>query len=147
MHHSLFNMDVPKGKKPRDFYEKYICQNMWLFLRKTRKGRETPPVSVYLRKTPAPGSQDGPQPVWKRNPAVRHGSASLPNTLRTFSDTELHHHSFHAVSAEEHAHLHPQNNREINGDDCNSYSLVSAAVKRSNKLRLWILGRDFKLAL
>lgn len=76
--------------------------------------------------------------------SVRHGSASLSNALEASPNTA---HRPHTVSAEEHTHLHPQNNREINGDDCNSYSLVSAAVERSNKLRLWILGRDFKLAL
>lgn len=59
MYHSLSKWNLSKGKKKsRHFCEKYICQNIWLFLRKTRKGRETPP-SISVFKQNSSSSQPG----------------------------------------------------------------------------------------
>lgn len=119
----------------------------WLFLRKTRKGRETSPASGDLNRKLQLQAARMSLNLPGRSPSTKAGLSIplkhpevLPNTKGCIS-------IFHTVPTEEHTHLHPQNNREINEDDCNSQSLVSAAMERSNKLRLWILGRDFKLAL
>ena len=146
MYHSLSKWMCPKAKIKALTWEIYLSE--YLVIPKTYKERERNPSSLNVFKQNSSSSQAGrPSTCLEGGPPVRHGSASPSNTLQVWPNTELHHAIFHTVFAEHHAHLHPQNNREINRDDCDSYSLVSAAVERSNNLRLWILGRDFKLAL
>lgn len=108
----------------------------WLFLRKTRKGRETSPASGDLNRKLQLQAARMSLNLPGRSPSTKAGLSIplkhpevLPNTKGCIS-------IFHTAPTEEHAHLHPQNNREINEDDCNSQSLVSAAMERSNKLRL-----------
>lgn len=118
----LVKMDVYKGYS-------------WLFLIKTWKGRKDLSCISGFKQHSSSRQPGHPSTCLEDHPALRHGSASPSNTHKccpALSYISI----FHTVSAEEHAHLHPQNNREINEDDCNSQSLVSAAVERSNKLRL-----------
>lgn len=138
-------MDLSEGKNQGTSVRKKSAR-IWLFLRNTQKERGNPSSITVVQQnsiSSQPGRPStclGDEPcskAWRSIPLAPTVKHRLTPSWITSSSTAF----------AELAHLHPQNNREINGDDCNSQSLVSAAVERSNKLRLWILGRDLKLAL